>query len=330
MNGSSPARPSEAPDAEGASVRVHRWEGYRCESRVVRSPSPRVAPVLLVGGALQRKEDWGRLERELLRHADVVSVDLPGWGAGDPLPERFGVDFLTEALRHMLTELDPGPVNVLGGSYGTAPAYRLAELDPARVARLVLVGTMPAIPEHARGLIEHTLDLFAAGRMTEFARAGVELLMSSTPGADVAAGAAVRRVLLHRFARISPEEGLKYTENTRRLLAGAMLGAGGGPAQPVLVTTGEHDTFTTPALCRQVAAGCADSWFVEVARGDHMLHLERAPELVELAARFYAGESFAELPFVRRAERVRGAAPVPAPVRAGARVGLGPVAAHGG
>ncbi|MCE7079019.1 alpha/beta fold hydrolase [Streptomyces sp. ST2-7A] len=330
MNGSSPAQLSEAPGVEGASVRTHRWEGYRCESRLVRSPSPRVAPVLLVGGALQRKEDWGRLERELLRHADVLSVDLPGWGAGDPLPERFGVDFLTEALRHMLVELDPGPVNVLGGSYGTAPAYRLAELDPARVARLVLVGTMPAIPEHARGLIERTLELFAAGRMTEFARAGVELLMSSTPGADVAAGAAVRRILLHRFAGISPEEGLKYTENTRRLLAGAMLGAGGGPSQPVLVTTGEHDTFTTPALCREVAAGCPDSWFVEVARGDHMLHLERAPELVELAARFFAGEPFAELPFVRRVERMGGGTPVPAPARPGSHVRLGPAGAHGG
>src|SRR5688572_26006360 len=93
-------RPGTRPEV---TVTEHKWDGYRCESRIVRATSePRLAPVLLVGGAFQRKEDWGRIEQGLLAHCDVVTVDLPGWGTADLLPESYGVDFLADALNHIL------------------------------------------------------------------------------------------------------------------------------------------------------------------------------------------------------------------------------------
>ena len=84
-------------------VREHTFDGYRYESRVVQGAATGLAPVVLVGGAFQRKEEWGRLERGLLAHADVVTVDLPGWGTADLLPETYGADFLAGAAKDAIT-----------------------------------------------------------------------------------------------------------------------------------------------------------------------------------------------------------------------------------
>lgn len=114
-------------------VAAHSWQGFHCESRLVRTDSPGLAPVVLVGGAFQTKESWGRVEAEFLAHADVFTVDLPGWGRADVLPEDDGVEFLADALRHMLDEAGLDAVNLVGGSYGTAITYTFAQRHPDRV-----------------------------------------------------------------------------------------------------------------------------------------------------------------------------------------------------
>ncbi|HSX98084.1 MAG TPA: hypothetical protein VLG91_11940, partial [Streptomyces sp.] len=50
---------ADAPDGQRPAVRVHHWEGFRFEFRLVRALQPRLPPVLLIGGAFQRKERWG-------------------------------------------------------------------------------------------------------------------------------------------------------------------------------------------------------------------------------------------------------------------------------
>ncbi|SFB83939.1 alpha/beta fold hydrolase [Streptomyces aidingensis] len=212
--GSSTLAERPAPgETESVTVRVHSWRGYRCESRIVRAPRARPAtPVVLIGGAMQRKEEWGRLERRLLAHADVVGVDLPGWGAGDLLPEQHGAGFLADALAHMLAEHGLDRVNVLSGSYGTAVAYRLAQAHPSRVARMVLLSTMQRITGHARRAMDRILELADAGTDREsLAEACVALLMGGgpqgpEPAAAVQSGAAVRRMLLHRFRSATWDE----------------------------------------------------------------------------------------------------------------------------
>ena len=119
-------------------------------------------------------------ERGLLAHADVVTVDLPGWGAADLLPQTYGVDFLAAALDRLLDDLGLTHINMLAGSYGTGIAYRLAQVSPHRVARMALIGTMTEIPEHAAAAFRHTLELLAAGRMDEFASATVGSPVSSS------------------------------------------------------------------------------------------------------------------------------------------------------
>ncbi|MFC4033984.1 alpha/beta fold hydrolase [Streptomyces polygonati] len=298
------------PDPYPAVVRAHSWQGYHCESRLVRSATPRLAPLLMIGGAFQRKEMWGRFEREFLAHMDVLTVDPPGWGAGDVLPDHHGVALLADAVRHMLDERGIERVNLLGGSYGTAIAYRMAQCYPERVVRMALVGTMTSIPEHARAAMRRTLEHLAERRMEEYARAAVEILMNGERLGDVVAGAKVRRFLLRRLARLPEAEAEQTYANTRRLLNQEMIDTSRPPVAPALVATGEYDSFTTPELCRDMAAACRESWFTEVRAADHMLFLERTTELADLTTRFFAAESLADLPYCHPVEQIR---PIPLP-----------------
>ncbi|MFJ9610084.1 alpha/beta fold hydrolase [Kitasatospora sp. NPDC101176] len=293
-----------APQQGSPAVRGHSWRGYPCESRLVRSPAPALATIVLVGGAFQTKESWGRLEQEFLAVADVLTVDLPGWGRGAVLPEHYGADFLADALCHVLDDLGLASVNVVAGSYGTAVAYHLAQRHPARVRRMALVGTMTSIPDHSRAAIQRTLEHLVAGRTEEFADGSVALMMNHDRTDQVASALRVRRFLRRRLLNLHPSEVEQHVTNTRRLLRHAPLRTDRPPTVPVLVATGEHDHFTTPELCRELAATCPDSWFARLAHADHMLPVERSVEVADLINRFLAGLPIVRLPYCRSVERV--------------------------
>jgi pimeloyl-ACP methyl ester carboxylesterase len=300
-----PHLPAEtAPPAGEPLVRAHRWQGFSCESRVIRASAPRFPPVLIIGGAFQRKESWGRCEEVFLGSMDVFTVDPPGWGAADLLPETYGVDFLADAVCHMLDECDAGQVNVLAGSYGSAIAYEIARRYPDRVGRMVLVGTMIAIPDHAQAAMRRTLEHLAAGDMETYAHVTLDLLMTPERLADIPNGARIRRLLLRRITNISEAEAHQMRANTLRLLTHQALDTRQPPRAPVLTVAGEYDSFTTPELCRQMAAACADSWHAEVRDADHMVILERTAEVADLITRFLAGEPLHGLPYCRSVERV--------------------------
>lgn len=293
-------------------VATHSWQGFHCESRLVRTDSPRVAPVVLVGGAFQTKESWGRIETEFLAHADVFTVDLPGWGQADVLPEEHGVESLVDALHHMLDEAGISTVNVVGGSYGTAVAYTFAQRHPDRVRRLALVGTMTSIPENAETAIRRAMELLPAGRMEDFADTVLDLLFNPRSITSVTAGTRLRNAMRRRLLTLQLQEGAQALANTARLLVHKKLDTSIAPAMPVLAVTGEHDHFTTPDMCREVAATCADSWFTTIADADHMVTFERSAELVDLITRFFSGQQLAGLSYCPDAARI-SSAPTPSP-----------------
>lgn len=290
-------------------VQRHRMAGYTYWSRVTRAEAPHLDPVVLIGGALHRKEDWGRVEQGMLAAADVICPDLPGWGEADLLPTYLGPDVPALALVRLLDDLGVARVNLFAGSYGTSVGYRLAQTHPDRIARMVLAGTMRGIPAAARPMMREAVDLAVAGPRERFGPAAVDALMSADDD-DIASAAVVRRILSLRFGTADEADIAKFVANTNRLLSRDLIDTTVPPRVPVLFTTGEHDTLTPPALCRELARTCPESWFVELSRADHLVHLERPAQLVDLMTRFFAEESLEDLPYATAVEDLR--IPVPA------------------
>lgn len=274
-----------------AEITVARYRGYGYDCRTLVNPSPDILPIVLVGGALQRKSGWGRLETLLARSASVVTVDLPGWGDADLLPAHHPPVFLAEALRHVLDLAGHRRVHVFGGSYGGVIAFRLAQRHPDLVRSLALMGTGAAIGEPLRTRLLRTVALLRAERIEQFAEYCVSLLMTGDPAARVARGPVARRVLTGVFGGISAEDGAKFIENTLRLLRHDLFERHPPVGVPVLLGTGEHDGFSTPRECRAVARYCTDAWFTLLRDADHAVHLEVPDALGDLLLRFFSGRS---------------------------------------
>ncbi|MBB4893410.1 pimeloyl-ACP methyl ester carboxylesterase [Streptomyces olivoverticillatus] len=290
-------------------------DGYAYSGRIVHQPDARLAPIVLVGGAFQYQNAWGRLEQGFREVASVVTVDLPGWGGADRLPARYGFDFLAEALDQLLLKVAPGPVNVLGTSYGSAVAHRWARNHPERAGRVALVGTMAHLTEAVRDRVRHTVRMAEQGKREEFVESVLEGMVCFSPRVTISRRSTVIRCLSRALHDMSAEDLVKYRENSRRLLDHAELPGGPGVRVPVLVATGEHDPLATPALSREVAAQCADARFTTLRDADHLVHLECPEELVDLLVRFFSDAPLAGLEYCHPVERFRhrARAQLPAP-----------------
>jgi pimeloyl-ACP methyl ester carboxylesterase len=284
---------------------THQMSGFRFTSRWAHAASPTLGPILLIGGSLQRKEAWGRLEQALLEQADVITVDLPGWADSDLLPASYPIDTLAHAALTLLDDLDLDRVHVAGFSYGSAIAYRLAQLHPGRLSRLALVGAATTLPDDVLAASMKVIALGEAGKLDDFADGLLDLF--SPHHSPARFQAAIRRTVRPAFAAVSPQDMAKFAANARRAAAQRCLYPQPTPSTPTLTVTGEHDGYTTPRLCREVAELCADSWFATIGAADHLLHLQRPRELADLILRFLSGDELSDLSYCVVSQRVRPA-----------------------
>jgi pimeloyl-ACP methyl ester carboxylesterase len=272
-------------------ITVAQYRGYGYDCRTLVNPEPELLPIVLVGGAFQEKNAWGRLETLLAGSASVVTVDLPGWGDADLLPARYSTAFLAEALHHVLQLAGHRRAHVFGGSYGGAIAFRLAQQYPQLVQSLALMGTGVAVDEPLRSQLLRTVALLRADRIAQFAEYAVSLLTNGDQALSIVRGPAVRRILTSIFGGISADDAAKFIENTLRLLKHELHGAHPPVSIPVLLGTGEHDDFTTPSQCRALGRYCTDARFTLLRNADHAVHLEVPDVLADLLLRFFSGRS---------------------------------------
>ncbi len=131
------------------------------------------APLVALHGALSAAVMWEPLYRAL---PDVrfIAPDLPGHGdSADALPD---VHSQTTRAIEGLIDMTPGPVDLVGHSYGGTIALRIAVESPDRVRSLTLIEPVffAAAPErHRQKYVEHSEPQASAmgrGDWTEAAR----------------------------------------------------------------------------------------------------------------------------------------------------------------
>ncbi len=92
------------------------------------------APVLALHGTASEGRQWRSLQIALAKEREVIAPDLPGYGslADAPLATAPGLDTRLADL-HRDLEAAPGPVHIIGHSFGGALGLRLAALIPHKV-----------------------------------------------------------------------------------------------------------------------------------------------------------------------------------------------------
>lgn len=93
-------------------------------------------PIVLLHGWGSDSESWRPLIAGLRELGEVITVDLPGFGASPPLAE-FNLDALLQQLEDSL----PAGATLMGWSLGGMLAIALAERCPSRVGRVVTLAS---------------------------------------------------------------------------------------------------------------------------------------------------------------------------------------------
>lgn len=89
---------------------------------------------------------WDPQVEELAGDCDIVAPDLPGHGLNKT---RFTMESAREQVLKAIRINSSGPVHLVGASLGASVALHVALAAPARVAGLVVSGTMIDVPRSA-------------------------------------------------------------------------------------------------------------------------------------------------------------------------------------
>ncbi|WP_276947040.1 alpha/beta fold hydrolase [Ferrimicrobium acidiphilum] len=124
--------------------------------------------VVFLHGQPGKKEDFALVHRWMDPRLRVVCMDRPGWGS-NPL----GVVGIEANAKWVLEQFGSRRVLLIGHSLGATIAVRAAQLDPERVAGLVLAA--PPITQSSLVAIDRLLAARFFGDMTSALIAGVTL-----------------------------------------------------------------------------------------------------------------------------------------------------------
>lgn len=262
-------------------------DGFRYFYRVYPNPESNLAPIVVLGGVFQPMDTLTRYAQYITQFAPVILVDLPGSGDADPLPEHYDVDFLTTALLKVLTTRQTPRVNVFAASYSTPIAYRFGQLHPDKVDRMVLTGIMKGIPSYLVKPVETTLTLLQEGRVGDFANFMTSILTCQDKQKSINKRRLVERIMPSMLKKLSPDHQNKYKQNTLRLLNHPPLALTPPPNISALVVTGQHDPYTTPEYCREIAKSFSNSLYTTIRDADHLCHLQQLQTTMDLITNFF-------------------------------------------
>jgi len=208
---------------------------------------------------------WDSVRQPLAQHYNLQVVDLPGHGYSRDLPLT-----TLEAAADAIAETIIHPTHLLGWSLGGQIALTLARRHPARVNKLVLVGTTPrfvARDDWPYGKMAEVLDDFAERLTTHYAetiRGFLALQTLNQPGAR-ATIAALQTAMSARGepSALALQAGLNIlrTGDVRKQLAHI--------SHASLVIQGDHDALTAEPAARWLAEHLPGATYALIQHAAH-------------------------------------------------------------
>ncbi len=116
--------------------------------------------VLLLHGAGDHAGTWSKIVPHLKGKYRVLIPDLPGHGGSEPLQGELDIEMMFTAVNELLDMVSPGePVTIVGNSLGAWVAMLVADRQPEKTNRLILVNGGAIRGDYkGPGLIPRNLD----------------------------------------------------------------------------------------------------------------------------------------------------------------------------
>jgi pimeloyl-ACP methyl ester carboxylesterase len=246
-------------------------------------------PVILLHGVGMQSAAWGPQIDALQRDYRVITIDLPGHGGSDPLPQASTLSTYVTWLDDVISTLDIGPVNLAGHSMGALIAAGYAVTFSGMTRRVALLNgvycrdaeasaaVVSRAAEICRGKIDFQTPLkrwFGTSSTDSDARAQVsDWLNSVDPAAYGTAYSA--------FANGDKT----YADKLSKI------------ACPFLALTGDGDRNSTPEMSQTMADQALDGQAVVIKGHRHMVNLTAAEQVnAHLLAWLKRPESRLEIP----------------------------------
>lgn len=234
---------------------------FRTISSHHRSHEPPV--FVLIHGIGTSHRYLTRLHNELAAHADVHSIDLPGFG-GLPTPAGSPtIPHISRALASVLDELNLRGVVVVGHSMGAQWAAELALQRPDLVTAVVVCG--PVTDRQHRSLITQALLLSA-----DFLR--------EPPTLNV--------VVFGDYLRCGP---VWYSKQVRHMLEYPLEEKVALLSRPLLIIRGSADDIAGQRWCEQLEESAALGQISVIPGHRHLVHFTAAIEVAHRILRFLRG-----------------------------------------
>lgn len=240
--------------------------------------------VVLIHGYGESLIAWRGVFDLLAQDADVIALDLPGFGLSSKPARGYATDSIAATVLAALQTLGVGRAVLVGHSLGGAVSSAAALAAPDRIRALVLldpavVGAPLAVPEGRPGdfsvdAARRAVARYEAMRTRFTPPHDPQWLEESAsalaylPAQDSAYAASAAAVLAEfDFGYLTPERVLRLQ-------------------QPTLVVWGEYDPVLPLSAGRALAASLPHAEFRVVERSWHRPHEERPAETAQIVRQF--------------------------------------------
>jgi pimeloyl-ACP methyl ester carboxylesterase len=240
-------------------------------------------PVLLLHGQPGAAADWAALRASVGPEVLTFAIDRPGWDGRSRATDLSGN---ARAALQALDRAGAARATVVGHSLGAAVAAWLADTDPARVRRLVLIA--PAANVASLSVLDSLLAAPVLGLVASAtAMAGAGLALGSAPVRRyVSEATALDDRYLRASGRVlrTPSAWRAFVYEQRALIRDlpALEARLGTLSVPTTIVAGTRDRVVPIRAARRVAGEIPGAELVEIAGAGHLLHVEHAERVARI------------------------------------------------
>ena len=241
--------------------------------------------LLLLHSLLTEMSVFERVLPRLAQAHRVTCLNLPGFGASDPVELSSVGEHADHVVRAMDALSVPSTVDVFGNGFGAFVALELAIRHGARMDRLMVADTVPAFPEPAKAPFR--------GMAEKVSATGISAILDTAIGRmfPPAFQAAHPEVVAARKAALAPTNALCFARACLALAALDLRPQLARIRNPTLVMCGALDQTTTPALAREVASAIPGAVYRDIEDSGHCPMLEQPEALVSMIEWFTSGSA---------------------------------------